>query len=620
MRSVTPNRLQRIVSLSRRRRRLLSLGLAGVLAAVTGLVLGATGVLDRTEMATVDQRFQNRGTHDRPTDIVVVGVQQQTFDALDAGFPLKRSVYARAIRNLTEAGAKLIVVDIQFSEPTQPFDGSEAALTAAEAEDLALLDAITASKRVVLATDEVTENGPNLLFVDEDLAAAEASVGLAVFDLGSSRVFRKVPDRIEGFPSLAVAAVEKLTGTPVPGDGFDGGQAWIDYHGPTGTIRQIPFEAAAQGTLAPGDVDGAVVVIGNTANNLNDVEPTPFGDVPMSGAEIHANAISTIRRGVPLRDAPGWLNAIALLLLTGLVTAAAMTRRVTVGVAGGLALLVAYAFVAQAAFNGGRIIDAAAPLVAGALALLAGLALNYGLVVRDRRRLRTEFGRFLPAPLVDGMIDAADDAGRLGGRRVYATVLFADLRGFTAAAEQLPPEIVIDALNRYLTEMGDAVLDHGGTLVSYQGDGIMAVFGAPVEVTDHADRALAAATEMRDVRLPAFNIWARAAGLAAGDVAMGIGLASGPVMSGTVGSERRREYAAVGDTTNAAARLQAMTKETGHPLLMADATRAALTRPLAGLQAVGSLDVRGRQVPTSVWTVAEMGDGPATADPSDPPG
>ena len=608
------------MSLSRRRRRLLSLGLAGALATATGLVLGASGALDRVEMSTIDQRFQNRGTHDRPDDIVVVGVQQQTFAALGAGFPLKRSFYARAIRNLTTAGAKLIVIDIQFSEPTEPFDASAAAQAAAEAEDLELLDAITASKRVVLAVDEVTENGPNLLFVDEDLAAAEAAVGLAVFDLGSSRVFRKVPDRIAGFPSLAVAAVEKLTGARVPADGFTDGQAWIDYHGPTGEIRQVPFEAAALGTLAPGDVDGAVVVIGNTANNLNDVEPTPFGDVPMSGAEIHANAISTIRRGVPLRDAPGWLNVIVLLLLTGLVTAAALTRRVLVGFIGGLALLVGYGFVAQLIFNGGRIIDVAAPLVSGVLALLAGLALNYALVVRDRRRLRTEFGRFLPARLVDEMIDEADDAGRLGGRRVYATVLFADLRGFTATAEQLPPELVIESLNRYLTEMGDAVLDHGGTLVSYQGDGIMAVFGAPVEATDHADRALAAAIEMRDVRLPAFNAWARTAGLAGGDVAMGIGLASGPVMSGTVGSERRREYAAVGDTTNAAARLQSMTKETGHALLVADATRAALTRPVTGLQAVGSLDVRGRQVPTSVWTVAQMGDGPAAAGPSDPPG
>ena len=182
--------------------------------------------------------------------------------------------------------------------------------------------------------------------------------------------------------------------------------------------------------------------------------------------------------------------------------------------------------------------------------------------------------------------------------------MFADLRGFTAAAERMPPETVIEMLNHYLGEMSDAILDHGGTVVSYMGDGIMALFGAPIERLDHADRAVAAAREMRDVRLPRFNAWC--AGRASGDTfRMGIGVASGPVMSGNVGSERRMEYAAVGDTTNIASRLQALTKETTASVLIADSTRAALTAAVADLAAVGALDVRGRQVPAAVWTLAE---------------
>jgi len=135
------------------------------------------------------------------------------------------------------------------------------------------------------------------------------------------------------------------------------------------------------------------------------------------------------------------------------------------------------------------------------------------------------------------------------------------------------------------------------------GDGIMALFGAPIERSDHADRAIAAAREMRDARLPAFNAWC--AGRVPGEAfRMGIGIASGPVMSGNVGSERRMEYAAVGDTTNMAARLQALTKETEAMVLIADSTRAALTAAVADLEAVGALDVRGRQVPAAVWTLA----------------
>src|SRR4029079_2180757 len=125
-----------------------------------------------------------------------------------------------------------------------------------------------------------------------------------------------------------------------------------------------------------------------------------------------------------------------------------------------------------------------------------------------------------------------------------ATVMFSDLRGYTSFAETLQPEQVIDALNRYLTEMSEAIVDDGVTLVAYMGDGIMAVFGAPLKQDDHADRALAAARDML-ARMDTFNSWLREQELHDG-FKMGIGLNSGPVMSGNVGSERRLEYTALG--------------------------------------------------------------------------
>ena len=133
---------------------------------------------------------------------------------------------------------------------------------------------------------------------------------------------------------------------------------------------------------------------------------------------------------------------------------------------------------------------------------------------------------------------------------------------------------MIEVLNRYLSEMSDAILDHGGTLVAYMGDGIMAVFGAPIAQADHADRALSTAREMLAVRLPRFNEWLRAQELGEG-FRMGIGLNSGMVMSGNVGSERRVEYTAVGDTTNTAARIEQLTKGTPHQLLLSCDPRVA---------------------------------------------
>ncbi|HEX2110018.1 MAG TPA: response regulator [Gaiellaceae bacterium] len=220
----------------------------------------------------------------------------------------------------------------------------------------------------------------------------------------------------------------------------------------------------------------------------------------------------------------------------------------------------------------------------------------------ERQRVRDVFSRFVPEPVVDEVLRRTDDDLRLRGVRVTGTVLFGDLRGFTSFAETIPADEVIEVLNDYLSHMSDAILDSGGTLVAYQGDGIMAVFGAPIETDDHADRALAAARDMLGERLPRFNRNLRANGLGDG-FRMGIGLNSGPLMSGTVGSLRRLEYAAIGDTTNTASRLQAMTKGTPHSLLIGESTREFLRRPADDLVFVEEREVPGRRARIRVWTL-----------------
>jgi adenylate cyclase len=177
----------------------------------------------------------------------------------------------------------------------------------------------------------------------------------------------------------------------------------------------------------------------------------------------------------------------------------------------------------------------------------------------------------------------------------------------------LPADIVIEVLNRYVSEMSDAILDNGGTLVAYMGDGIMAVFGAPIEMAGHADCALAAAREMLASRLPCFNDWVTDNGLGDG-FRMGMGLSSGPIMSGTVGSERRLEYTTVGDTTNTAARLEAMTKNTPYSIFIADSTRRALREPAEDLVFVDELDVRGKRSRVRLWTLAQHGESETHSD------
>jgi adenylate cyclase len=225
----------------------------------------------------------------------------------------------------------------------------------------------------------------------------------------------------------------------------------------------------------------------------------------------------------------------------------------------------------------------------------------------ERARVHDLFARFVPADVVDQVVASAGGNLRLGAVERDCTVLFSDLRGFTSFSEKLPATQVIEVVNCYLNEMTEAILGAGGTLISYMGDGIMAVFGAPLEQPDHADRALAAATEMIGPRLDAFNTWIAQHGHDHKFV-MGVGINSGPVMAGNIGSEQRVEYTALGDTTNTASRLEGMTKGSGHMLFVADTTRERMKSPPDDLVLVGELDVRGRVAPVPVWTIAGPGE------------
>ena len=352
---------------------------------------------------------------------------------------------------------------------------------------------------------------------------------------------------------------------------------------------------------------GKVVVVGATAPSLQDLHPTSTtGSGLMPGPEIQASAIVTALEGFPLRG-----RARAGSSTRGCSSCSASWRR-----SPRCACASSSRWRIGAVALGGvprrrpdRLrprrhwcVTVVYPVVAGIGALLVTAGVHGVTVAFEREHARDAFARFVPEAVVDEVLRSADGA-RLGGVQREGTVMFSDLRGFTSFAETLEPAVVIGSLNRYLTEMSEAILDHGGTLVAYMGDGIMAVFGAPLAQDDHADRALAAAREMLE-RLEGFNAWLRQEGLHEG-FKMGIGLNSGQVMSGHVGSERRLEYTALGDTTNTAARLEGMTKGTPYQLYVADSTRTRLSQPADDLIEVGEFEVRGRTATVKLWSLAE---------------
>jgi adenylate cyclase len=593
------------VGTGRHRRRAILLLVAGVVATGLGVLCLATNALRTLDLDAVDARFSIRGTRAAPRDVVMVGLDATSLNALQLRPPLPRSLHAQVIDALRRAGARVIAYDFQFTEPT------------VAREDDALIRAVTRAGNVVLPTTRTRAGVVVDVLGKNGARNAHAVVASPDFPPRAARggVVRRLPDANGALPTFAVAAVERATGRPLPRSRFSGDGAWIDFAGQAGTIRTVSFAHVAQEPAAT--FRGKIVVVGATDPILQDIHATAAGP-GMPGPEVNANAIATILRGFPLDDAPGWLSLL-LVAAGGLVTPLSALRLMGLRwLPIPLVLAVALAGAAQLAFDGGTIVPVAAPALALLAAFLGTLAVAYWTDLRERRWMRSAFARFVPAAVVDEVVAQAGDGLRLGGTRTEATVMFADLRAFTTVAERLDPEFVIEMLNRYLSEMSDAILDHGGTVVSYMGDGIMAVFGAPIAQHDHADRALAAAREMLGQRLERFNAWASAAGIA-DRFRMGVGICTGPVMSGNVGSLRRLEYTAIGDTTNTASRLQGMTKDAGCAALISEATHAALGGDASGLRYVGELDVRGRSARMKAWTLADEGGAGARADPAPQP-
>jgi adenylate cyclase len=558
------------------------------------------------ERKSIDGRFQIRGTQKPPSNLVVVGIDDVSFGEMQLRFQDWRRLYhANVINRLRKDGAKLIVYDVQFTEPSNKAE-----------DDNALILACRAAKNCVLSTTEVDSKGRSSVFGGTDgLTFAKAISGDGRFPQDPDGVIRKMALELQGLKSLSIVATQKLTGKPIAEKDMGGRRAYIDFYGPPGTVPEVPFSHLCncsqdshgnpiQTKQAPlGFFKDKIVIVGPIAPTLQDVHATSAGGGEMPGAEIQANALGTALASFPLQDSPAWVDVLLIVAL-GLVAPLASIKLRLWGIATAVAVGVVYAVVTQLLFNGGLIVSFTYPLAALLLAAVGSLAVHYVTEAFERERVRDMFSRFVPESVVGDVLDQADGA-RLGGVGRYATVMFSDLRGFTSFAEQLEPDQVIRILNRYLTAMvDDAIIPNGGTLVDYMGDGIMAVFGAPIAMDDHADRALAAARDkLRE--LGKFNEWMHDEYGFDKSFRMGIGLNSGQVMSGNVGSEKRLAYTAIGDTTNTAARLEGMTKGTDLMLFMAESTKEALSAEPEDVAFVGQYEIRGRVEKLVIWSVEE---------------
>ncbi len=300
---------------------------------------------------------------------------------------------------------------------------------------------------------------------------------------------------------------------------------------------------------------------------------TPL-DPLADGVELHATVAENVLGGRLLRNT-GWLaTVLTTLVLCGLVCAAQLRRvrrRAWMPPLIALGGIAGYIALALVLFGRGTVVEVAAPAVLTGFVLIAATIGGLATEGREKAHLRSVFSQYVSREVVDRIL-ADPKRARLGGERKELTVMFSDIRGFSQIAEGLAPEELAAFLGEYLTPMTDLVLASGGTLDKYIGDAIMAVWGAPIDMADHAAKACEVALRMQERLVDLDRGW-RAEGKPA--VAIGIGINTGPMAVGNMGSTARFEYTVLGDNVNLASRLEALTKEYGVGILVGEATAKA---------------------------------------------
>jgi HD-GYP domain-containing protein (c-di-GMP phosphodiesterase class II) len=354
---------------------------AGLLAAALAAAAHCSGALDAVENASVDKRFAVRGA-ETPADVAVVAVDDVTFSDLKVQWPFPRRWHARAIDALRRAGARAIVYDVQFTEPTTPRD------------DGALYNAIGRAGGAVLATSETDEHGhSNVLGGDENLAKVKARAAASNLPDEAGGVIRRFSYSMGGMDTIAVAVAKRL-GRSVDPSRFASGGSYIDFRGPSGTVPTYSFSALVNGEADPSALRGKVVVIGVSAPTVHDLHATSAGPHPMSGPEVQANAIWTLLHGLPLSDAPTWLNLLTILVLSLLVPLLALRIRALLAALVAPAIGVAYVVIAQVAFTHGTVLPLVAPLGGLLFAAIATVAVSH-LLETVRRQHMAEVNHLL---------------------------------------------------------------------------------------------------------------------------------------------------------------------------------------------------------------------------------
>lgn len=534
------------------------------------------GLFQKAENGLYDYWFKLRGAVNPGEQVVILAVDDSSIQRLGP-WAWPRSLHAQLLDLLQDA--KVVCFDLTFAAEQDPNN------------DTALGEAISRHERVVLSGKFVfhrDENGDNLQSIEipiQDLLVGNPSLGYVNMATDSDSVVRR-PSLVDvnmldiPIPSLALAIVMAAEG--LSPDDLKLSSGWLEagkhripvnaenralatFYGPMHTFKTISYADVIEGVVKPEYFKNKIVIIGPETAEDHDTYATPStgsnmvskGMLPTPGVEIHASIVKSILDDSWYREISPWLNFLFLLGLILLTFAAVSGRGSWIGLFTALIAIAAALGAAYLAWQSHWWLHAVAPVTAIFFTYAGTTAYDFLQSEIERRKTRAVFSRYVSPDVVEELMKDPDSV-ELGGAKKIVTIMFADIRGFTAYSENKDPVDVITRLNEYLTVMTRTIQKHGGTLDKYLGDGLMAFFGAPIYYEDHVERAVRVAVEIQEA-IKELNIeWAEKDG--SPPLLVAIGINTGPAVVGNVGSPERMDYTLIGEDVNLASRTEALTK------------------------------------------------------------
>ncbi|MDR2897417.1 MAG: adenylate/guanylate cyclase domain-containing protein, partial [Spirochaetaceae bacterium] len=591
-----------------------------VFAVVAALEWGQ--VFSYLEYKAYDARVLLFAKTTRPSDdIVLILLDQNSLDWAQQtrgwGWPWPRSAYGEITRFLQAGGAKSVVFDVMFTEPSVYGSEDDAAFASASKDYGKLVQTLFFGSSLATETAWVgyaprsgfTIQGykPSTELMTEALFPVQ-ELSLSAVSLGNIRATRDNDDVIrrnslfvefdgEIVPSLALSALAVGEGMENPELVWDksgrkvsfgqytipvkDGNALVRFRGDLN--RYIPYNAeqilrssdaviaGEEPPLYPEDFADKYVFFGFYAPGLFDMFTTPISSV-YPGVGMHITMLDNLLQNDFIQELPEAIVFIMILFFAAagslLVLALSGNTHSVTGLSGAAVLLVAAACIG---YIGGVWIPVVSPLAALAVSFFVSLLIQYNTEGRQKRYIKAAFQQYLSPVVIEELISHPERL-KLGGERREISIFFSDLQGFTTISERLSPEALTELLNEYLTAMTDIILDSGGTIDKYEGDAIIAFWNAPTDEPDHALRALKAAMICQQKLAELRPYFKEKCGV---DLLMRIGLNTGLAVVGNMGSNKRFDYTMLGDSVNLAARLEGLNKQFGTYTMCTKATMTA---------------------------------------------